>query len=329
MDKLKLPDLIIYHGSGCPDGLASAWCFRQAGILEDDKFHAARFNEIPPNTKGKNVVLVDFSYSKDIIEEMLKTALSIRVLDHHRSANQLLEIKQNNFSIILDMDRSGAQIAWDELFPGQSRPWFIDDIGDRDLWRWSIPDSKLSTRAMFGLGYYSNLKKFNELYGKNRDKFVNDGNILDKDDERNYSMICKHAIDCICNAQDESGLYWRVRVVECDHTKASEVGNRLVKDNRCDFSAMFRYEIVRDEWHVSLRANVSSDIDLTEIVKHLGNGGGHAKAAGMTIFGKSGKNILSIFKPVDYKYRFHLSDKELIQPNSCQDEPSQMTLLDA
>jgi len=330
-------DLIIYHG-GCPDGTAGAWCFWQALNYDNSKFYPGRFNENPPDVTGKRVLFIDFSYPLDVTREMLKSAKFIRVLDHHKTALRLQEITDSHFSLCLDMHRSGAQLAWDEIYTtylnvyiaannqqtslGSSynplncnnvdiynksgRPWFIDDIADRDLWLWTIPDSKYSTRAMFGLGYYESFENFNKLTGLSRDYFVINGKLLAADDERSYSDITRKAVDCYAVSLVNPETKWKVRVVECDHTKASDVGNKLVSDGLCDFAVMFRYEILRDEWCISLRANVNSNIDLTEIVKHFGNGGGHPKASGFTIYGKDGKNLLSIFKPVPESQRFNL-----------------------
>jgi len=94
-----------------------------------------------------------------------------------------------------------------------------------------------------------------------------------------------------------------------------------------------------DEWWVSLRALPGSDVDLTEIVKHFGNGGGHAKASGTSIRGKDGHALLSLFKPVPNDMRFdsfetpltteeymtrvasHPDSQPLVDPS----EPSQMS----
>jgi hypothetical protein len=290
-------DLVIYHGK-CPDGIASAWCFWDLLDKDDSKFHPGKFNEVPPDVTNKNVVFVDFSYQFDDMLKLISAAKSVRVLDHHKTANRLLNINNLRFSIILDMSRSGAQITWDELNPGKARPWFIDDIGDRDLWKWQIEDSKNTTRAMFGLDYYTSIEKFDAIRYSNRDVFVQLGNILNTDDERQYKSITDGAIDCIATSPKDPGLSWRVRAVSCSHAHASEVGNRLVKDKLCDFAVMYRYDILRDEWWISCRALPESSIDLTTILKHFDEkSGGHAKAAGMTI-----KSLREVFKPCDKKF---------------------------
>jgi oligoribonuclease NrnB/cAMP/cGMP phosphodiesterase (DHH superfamily) len=325
-----LPHLVIYHG-GCPDGIAAAWSISQHESDEDDvKYHPGRFNEDPPCVTNQDVLFVDFTYKQNVMECLLKSAKSIRVLDHHKSAMYLKNISDTKLSYVLDMNRSGAQIAWDEMNPAsKSRPWFINDIADRDLWRWELPNSKITTRAMFGLDYYSSLTTFSEkiskLYNKdyynatevntevntelkehvdNYEELVSIGNILLNEDERSYKNITKYAVDCICTSLTDPSVMWKCRVVESDGSKKSEVGNRLVLDGKCDFSVIYQYNIIRDEWWLSLRALSSNNIDLTKIVKHFGNGGGHPKASGTCIHGKKGHNLRTLFKPVPNNMRF-------------------------
>jgi len=197
------------------------------------------------------------------------------------------------------MERSGAQIAWDELNPGIERPWFIDDIGDRDLWTWNIQDSKNTTRAMFSLGFYGSVEKFCQVNLMDRDYHVRIGAILNEEDERQTEAIVKRAVECKVNHPKLSS--YRVKIVECEHTNASDVCNRLVKDGDIDFSVAFRYDISKDEW-CSARSLIGGnsrgeEIDLTKIVPIIDpTGGGHPHASGFTI--RSPSNLRTYFTPV-------------------------------
>ena len=44
---------------------------------------------------------------------------------------------------IFDMERSGAGLTWDYFYPGRPRPWLIDYVEDRDLWRFKIEDAEV------------------------------------------------------------------------------------------------------------------------------------------------------------------------------------------
>jgi len=289
-------DIVIYH-EFCPDGLAAGWCFWSKFDNAKILFHGGRYGDSPPDVTDKNVVIVDFSYPKKIIMEMLEKAKSLIILDHHESAKPLISIVNNKFKIILDMDRSGAQIAYDEIYNNE-RPWFIDDIADRDLWKWKIENSKNTTRAMYEEGHYKNFEKFNGLIGKNRNDFISLGDVLNKLDQKIHNMITSKAVLCTATSLKDSNKKWNVMLVECLPEYRSEIGSILCKNQNCDFAAMWRYDIVKDEWNISCRA-AKNDINLTTIVTEFDDlGGGHKSASGFGIYGCNGHNLKSIFVPI-------------------------------
>ncbi len=133
---MSLP-LIVYHAR-CADGFTAAWVAHRhhGGRCE---LVAARHGEDPPDVRGRDVVILDFSYRRQKLSAMHADAASLLVLDHHRSAERdLAGLPFARF----DMERSGAGMAWDHYFPGQPRPWLVDYVEDRDLWRWALPDSR-------------------------------------------------------------------------------------------------------------------------------------------------------------------------------------------
>lgn len=281
--------IVIFHG-GCPDGVGAAWCFKDLA----DEFYAASFGKTIPLelVEDKKVIFVDFTYRRDEMKTIIEVAEDVIVLDHHKTAYDLEGLE--NLTLNLDMDRSGAQMAWDYVNNNKPRPWFIDDIADRDLWQWKIPNSKYTTRAMHAQNYYKTIEDFDKLVGQDREKFVDLGKILCEMDEEIYTSLCKRAIDCICTSVKDPSKKWKVKVVECDHMYASEVGNRLSKT--CDFAAIYRYDLPSDEWWISMRAN--GEIDLTEVAKLFDKGGGHKSAAGITLFGSKGQTLKSVFVPI-------------------------------
>ncbi len=284
-------DLLIYHG-GCPDGTASAWCFWQSVLgKSSEKLFYGKHGEMPPNITNKHIVFVDFTFPKKEMEEILEKAASVLVLDHHKTSLYLIYMKHPKLTTIIDMNRSGAQIAWDYLNPDVSRPWYIDDIADRDLWKWSIPDSKHVCSAMNTLGHYMSMESFDLIQMFPRSYFVQAGQVILVYEDSIIQKIMKTATLCELKHPDNPKS-WKVKLVECDHNFSSEVGNRLVSDGSCDFSIMYRYDFIKREWWLSCRADPKSDIDLTEILRIFDSkSGGHPKAAGMCIRESDGNNL--------------------------------------
>lgn len=293
-------DLVIYHGK-CPDGTSGAWVLWQLLGKNSSKFYPGKFGETPPNVTDKNVVFVDFTYPADVIKEMLTVAKSIRVLDHHKTALPLTFIMDPKFSFVIDMERSGVQIAWDEVNFDKPRPWFVDAIADRDLWQWKVPNSVETCLAMFSLGYYDSIEKFDAVQYCPKNYLIMVGSILNDKNKAVIDSYVKRAVDCVAQSLTTPDKTWKVRVVECDHTVASDVGNDLVADGLCDFAIMFRYDITKNEWWCSARASTKNDIDLTTILKHFDkNSGGHPKAAGFTL--SNGLNLRSILTPAEKRF---------------------------
>jgi len=130
-------NIVLYH-AGCPDGFGSAWAFYQR-YGEDADYIPVSHGQSPPSVAGKNVFIVDFSYSKSILEKMKEEADSIVVLDHHKTAEESLsELDFCHF----DMNHSGAYLSWVYLFGDSNVPLLIQYIEDRDLWRWKLTASE-------------------------------------------------------------------------------------------------------------------------------------------------------------------------------------------
>lgn len=163
--RTQIIDMVIYHFP-CSDGICSAWCFWRKNRAV--RLIPAKHGDLPPNVKGKRVIIVDFSYKRDVILKMLSTAKHITILDHHESAEKELEnLKHPNLTVIFDMKRSGAQLAWDYLHPNRGaadRSWIVEMVADRDLWKWEYPWSKAVGKATHIMGYHDSVEKMQELH---------------------------------------------------------------------------------------------------------------------------------------------------------------------
>lgn len=291
-------DIVIYHDR-CPDGKAGAWAFWRT--KKPIRFYGCLHGQPPPNgIENQNVVIVDFCFPRGIIEEMAAKAKSITILDHHESAQDDLEGElPKNVKVIFDMNRSGAQIAWDYLY-SWPRPWFIDVIADRDLWAWKIPQSKELGKGLSVKGYYT-WEKMDEMYGMDvafcnaekvalfKQKMIEIGAPLVEQEEREISSYCSKSILASFTVPD--GKKYTVRLASCPDHLRSEVGNRLCETNpdsyvRIDFAVLWRYDFLLDEWWISCRSiSKENSVNLAKLTKQFYRGGGHRSSAGFTIFG--------------------------------------------
>lgn len=160
--------LCIYHEK-CADGFTAAWAVYTSWDrnLDHIEFYPGVYSEPPPDVTGRDVIMVDFSYKAPVIAEMAKTAKTILILDHHKTAQEDVapyivsdltwEIWNENecpkVSAVFDMERSGAGLTWDFFHRGEPRPALVDYVEDRDLWLFKMEASREVSAYIFAHEY--------------------------------------------------------------------------------------------------------------------------------------------------------------------------------
>jgi oligoribonuclease NrnB/cAMP/cGMP phosphodiesterase (DHH superfamily) len=258
-------NFVIYHAD-CSDGFGAAYSAWKL-LGERAQYHAAKYGVPPPDVAGKNVVILDFSYDNATTKKLIKSANSIIVIDHHKSAMiELHDVSCTHF----DMNHSGAMLAWKFFHPGKDVPRMIKFIEDRDLWKWEIPYSK-EFSAAFDMVPFT----FEDF-----DLFLDDSAVDNAQMRGSYilaysktviSKIAKRAITRKMGNKD-------ILVVNSPHWM-SEIGSVL--STKCDFAVIWYYDHDTRQVKVSLRAH-HDDADVSEVAKRFG-GGGHRKAAGFAL----------------------------------------------
>lgn len=292
-------DVVLYHG-GCPDGIAGAWCFwtpLHAEQRDAKVWRGVRHGTPPPYELlgKKRVILVDFCYPLDEMAKIAEVATSLTVLDHHDTAERAIaSLQGDNVVKVFDMKRSGAQIAWDymtgilesdvsdKVLP--ERPWFIEVVADRDLWKWEIPNSREYGTALHHGGWYR-FESLESLYimtdkqtSDVRELLLTQGKILKGVEEKKIRVCAKYS-----TLTTFEGYTVRLGTIDPDYR--SSAGNALIEKGGCDFSATWRYVYEVDQWWVSIRASKTCDISVNKLCEKYG-GGGHPCACGFAIHGR-------------------------------------------
>jgi oligoribonuclease NrnB/cAMP/cGMP phosphodiesterase (DHH superfamily) len=266
---------VIYHAD-CTDGFGAAYAaWKQLGNRAE--YFACKHGTPPPNVKGKNVVILDFSYGNELTKKMIEEANSLLVIDHHKSAMvELHDISNTKF----DMTKSGAILAWEFFHPGKEPPKFIRYIQDRDLWNWELEYSKEFSAAFDMVPF-----EFEEF-----EKFEDDS-VFDDARKRGSFILAysKTVIKKVCEKASPRKMEGMdVMVVNASHWM-SEIGARLAPD--CDFAMIWYWDHDEKLTKVSLRA-FHETVDVSEIAKKFG-GGGHKKAAGFQL--SKSKHVEDLF----------------------------------
>lgn len=307
--------LCIYHGN-CADGFTAAWAvWKRFG--DQFEYHAGIYSQPPPDVTGRDVVLVDFSYKRPVLEAMLrsgdvKQASTILILDHHKSAAEdlagLTAPGRGQFDhgrdeydpetwrrgwedwadwpvrAVFDMNRSGAGLAWDFFHPGKPRPELVSYVEDRDLWRFKLPASREVNAFVFAHAY--DFATWDELAAK----CDNDMEGVRKAGAAIERKHHKDVAELVVALRQEMiiGGQW-VPVANLPYTLTSDAGHLMCAPYQ---SPNLHGEIVTPPfaacyWDTpkgrvfSLRS-LDSGADVSAIAASYG-GGGHKNAAGFTL----------------------------------------------
>lgn len=260
--------LVIFHAK-CPDGVAAAWA---AWTIFGDlaEYRPASYGEAPPPVvsdagEPRDVLIVDFSYPRDAMVRMHGEAKSLVVLDHHKTAREACE---GLAFCTFDMERSGAGLAWDTLHPGEPRPWLIDYVEDRDLWRHRLADSKAINAWL-----HEQPRTIEGFDAASREP-------LDVVRRVGAQILAEQRVYIDAVKQRASlamvGRFGPVPVVECGRHLASEIVGELSEGHPFAASWQAREGAV----HYELRSR-GEGVDVSEIARAFG-GGGHRNAAGFS-----------------------------------------------
>ena len=271
-NKIKSRNLCIYH-SNCLDGFGAAWVVRNA-LGDNVEFYKGVHQQAPPDVSNLDVILVDFSYKKAVLENMLKNASSITILDHHISAQEDLSdlLKTGQIKGLFDMKKSGAMLTWHWFNPGKQPPKLIEHIQDRDLWLFKLEGTREIQAALSSYPY--DFKVWDQLMANNNhelETLKRDGEAIERKLQKDIKELIKSGVRRMI-----IGGY-NVPVLNAPSAYVSDAGNIMSTDE--PFAAC--YWDHPDGRSFSLRSS-DDGIDVSEVAKKYG-GGGHIKASGFTV----------------------------------------------
>jgi oligoribonuclease NrnB/cAMP/cGMP phosphodiesterase (DHH superfamily) len=299
--------LVIYHAD-CFDGFTSAWladrywhltiyprlvdyrpqpAVHTVGVEMPEFFAATYGGPAAPSVRNRDVLMVDFCYPRATIEAMAATALSLTILDHHKTAEKELRGIGNEpgegFRVVFDMERSGCGLLWDELIvpgegnltglrPARPRPAIVNYVEDRDLWRRSLPngDAVSAWIAAMPMTFETWDRLAEEIahgqaaeYGRQVQRYID-----------------QYGRQARAQARFETIGGHKVPTMNVPYMNCSEhVGGLLEAFPSSPFAAGF-FRRGDGRWQFSLRSK--APFDVSEIASWYG-GGGHAQAAGFDV----------------------------------------------
>jgi len=283
--------LCIFHGK-CPDGFTAAWAVHKA-FGDSVDYVAGIHQDSPPDVTGRDVIIVDFSYKRAVLQEIAAKAATVLILDHHKTAQEdlagipppldgrynpsaILDWQRdcgspNALHALFDMDRSGAQIAWDYFHPGRLRPNLVNYVGDSDLWHFKLPLSRAINAVVSSYAYtFENWDHLERITSD--DMGLQNVARLGGAIERKHLKDVAELVEATKRRMTIGGH--DVPVANVPYTLASDAGHLMA--HREPFAAC--YWDTRDGRVFSLRST-DNGLDVSAIAKQYG-GGGHLRASG-------------------------------------------------
>jgi oligoribonuclease NrnB/cAMP/cGMP phosphodiesterase (DHH superfamily) len=268
----------IYHGN-CADGFGAAWVVREAAKKLEwsmiPTFHSGVYQKPPPweIIDDCDVIIVDFSYKRPIMEEIYKRCNTLCWIDHHKSAVEDMkdfEFGRGTFYKHTNLNHSGAMLAWRYFFNDQEPPQLLKHIEDRDLWSFKLPGTREIQAAIFSYPY--DFAVWDKLMAEeDLTSLIHAGMAI----ERKHFKDIKELLIVMQRRVIIGGIM--VPVANLPYTMASDAGHIMAQE--APFAATY-YD--KPEGRVFSLRSKEGGWDVSLIAKDYG-GGGHKHAAGFEV----------------------------------------------
>ena len=302
--------LVIYH-SPCQDGFAAAVAAYSVLGEEAEYLGAAHgdglVDRVVGMALGRRVYVLDFSFPKDVMLELMAAADGLVWLDHHKTA---LEDWVGSWSpglrfsatykvpgeakVVLDDGQSGAMLAWRYFGCGRV-PVGVRHVDDRDRWQFKMEGTR-EYCARLAMVPYDMPRWLDNLRAQERrvealrinvgvevswetthvyDAWIETGRLLVRRHEMDVQAARKHArhLSIRVDGASFAGL-----IVNAPRHLASELGHELARTSG-SFGLVW-YLSAHNTACCSLRS--TGDYDVSALARLLG-GGGHRNAAGFEV----------------------------------------------
>lgn len=266
--------VVIYHAD-CRDGFGAAYAaWKKFGKDASYVPLNASVNTPPEGLIDKEVYVVDFSFTQDVLQGMLDTNKSVLVIDHHITAKEAVESFKGN---IFDNDHSGAVLSWKYFHPGTTVPPLLEYVEDHDLWRFALPENRefgvaLGTVPMTFEAWESLIEEL-----KNTDtliNFISKGALLAKFEDK----LVAHMMTRKERVLFEGHEIWVLNTSEY----ASVLGNQLAELNVAEEKMPIGIVYYHSDGKIKMSLRSIGDTDVSAIAQKYG-GGGHKNASGMSV----------------------------------------------
>lgn len=231
--------------------------------------------------KGKDVVIVDFSFKLKEMKLINSIAKSLTWIDHHVTA--IKELQDLDIEKLVDIRKSGCQLTWEYYFKTQKIPKSINLIGRYDIWDHRDPECLPFQLGIKSFSLDPTSEVFEILLEEGRgtkgkeEEILQVGKITLDYQQKEFSKYAKQsAFEKILKT--DKGEYKAILVnrLFC----GSKIFDQFKLQKEYDILVTFGYR--NGDWTFSFYSESDGDVNCSLIAKSYG-GGGHFHAAGCHI----------------------------------------------
>ncbi|OGG59296.1 hypothetical protein A3C89_03035 [Candidatus Kaiserbacteria bacterium RIFCSPHIGHO2_02_FULL_50_50] len=265
-------DIVVIYHANCYDGFGGAWAAWKKFGSSATYLPAKYGQHLPEDIDGREVYVIDFSYTEPLLLELEQRARRLVCIDHHKTAEAWVpKLKEYVFRL----DHSGAYLAWQYFFPQEPVPKFVEYISESDIFKMTLP------YAEEVIAYLHALPLTFESY-ENMRREIDDVTLFEQAIEKGKLLMTYR--DKVLEVAMES-----VHTIELAGREIpavnmcfpiSEVSHGLHKVYELYPPIAMSYRLDDGIWKCSLRSDTS--VDCSKIAEQFG-GGGHPGAAGFAI----------------------------------------------
>lgn len=305
---------VLYHYP-CPDGafaaLAAHIYFSASSVpalfFPNTVYSPIKVEELPID-QISDAYLLDFVGPPGFVQQLSPKVDRVIILDHHKTALKMLnegEFANKNVTNLIDMERSGATIAYDyfkqktlalkngnssnnqesNIHKFESSRKLFEYIEDVDLWRWRLDNSKAFSSGLKDMNIEFNIKinpsLFQQLLSLDLEHVINQGMKSLSQKQTLISEVLDQSYEIVL----DDGAFGHCLAVNADSVSdlRSELGHQLAEKSRNQNlrgigAVVYRVPELKDDeiLKISLRSIESED---TTFISQKHGGGGHRNAS--------------------------------------------------
>ncbi len=270
MDENKITkDIVILYHAECNDGFGAAWAAWKKFGDEADYIPVYYHKSPPQGLENKEVYTLDFTYSKEIMEKLLKETKRLTSVDHHITQKEAIKL---TYQYSYSTKNSGSVLTWKYFHSDKPVPKLLLFIEDIDIWKWEYPETEriLSALSLYNLDFI--------VWDKIASDLENDEKLKDYLSKGEVIVVFRKKVidDLASHAQKVEFEGYKVYSANTPSWFRDGVA-AILREKHPPFSVIWRQD--SDTIHVSLRS--LGDFDVSEIAQKYG-GGGHKNAAGFS-----------------------------------------------